>query len=134
MSSLVSLPKHTFFLGRLSPLSGWPVLGNILSPETDKNVHKYLLTDWRTKSAQEKVWLGKLTSSVIKVQTNQLLMIDFLFCSYIEEFREFFLKMKFEIDVSPHGSPQVSQIKTAQPSSATRRSKRLNTVDCFQVR
>lgn len=52
--------------------------------------------------------------------------------SYIDEFREFFLKMKFDIDVSPHGSPQVSQIKMAQPSSATRRSKRLNTVDCFQ--
>ena len=61
-------------------------------------------------------------------------MIVFVCFSYIDEFREFFLKMKFDIDVSPHGSPQVSQIKMAQPSSATRRSKRLNTVDCFQVK
>ena len=27
-----------------------------------KNVHKYWLTAWRTKPAQEKVWLGNLTT------------------------------------------------------------------------
>ena len=31
----VNLPNHTFFLGRRSPLSGLPVLGHIVSPETD---------------------------------------------------------------------------------------------------
>ena len=45
---MVSLPNHTFFLGRPSPLWDKPVLEHILSPETD-NCPSWIIWSWRKR-------------------------------------------------------------------------------------